>query len=97
VASRAKVRRARAKGRLKLFEPPVPDIGKSVAIEVKKADEQWSLYILKDGTKLRIRPIVNFITRSKELYNQAGDPVYKFQTGLIVHAEVPKKLKRKIR
>jgi hypothetical protein len=77
--------------------PPAPmiDMGKKVAVTVKKAPAGELEYTLSDGTKLVIRPVILSVDRSLEAFNPDGDPIYQVATGLVMKTIVPKGLKRK--
>jgi hypothetical protein len=74
---------------------PLIDLGKTVSVTVKSSTAEDIIYSLSDGTKLRLRPVIISIERSKQKFNPSGEPIYQIQAGLIMQPSVPKKLKRK--
>ena len=59
--------------------------------------ENWSSYILEDGTKIRMRLVVAEIVRLKGEYNQDGEPIYIVKsTNVVTTTDVPEHLKKKI-
>ena len=67
--------------------------GQTVEFDVEK--ENWNIYSLEDGTKLRMRSVVAQLIRLENEYNQQGDPVYLVNSQNIVSADVPDHLKKK--
>lgn len=55
--------------------------------------EQWSQYVLEDGTILRVRIVVSSVYRTKGQFAANGDPVYQVNMSHILAIEVPEKLK----
>ena len=68
---------------------------KTEPIEVVKSSEPWSSYELKDGTILKMKVVLVDINRVIGQYDDAGNPVYQFQSTQIVNVSAPDKLKRK--
>jgi len=64
-------------------------------VEIKKSDERWSEYMLSDGTKLRIKPVVAEIFYVKGQFTPEGDPVYLTKAGMMVSTRSPAKLRKK--
>lgn len=65
--------------------------GETVDFEVEK--ESWNVYLLDDGTKLKMRAVVSQVVRLEDQYNAQGDPVYFIQSQNVLNAEVPDHLK----
>ena len=75
----------------------VPFQGKNVSGETVDFDvekEAWNVYLLSDGTKLKMRAIVSQVVRLENQYNAQGDPVYFVQSQNVLNAEVPDHLKQ---
>jgi hypothetical protein len=66
--------------------------GEEVEFEVDK--EGFNIYILHDGTKLKIKSVVSQIIRL-DAYGPNGDPMYMVNAQQIMAADVPDSLKRK--
>jgi hypothetical protein len=71
------------------------DMGRKIALTVKKQSAEEIVYTLSDGTKLKLKPILVSIERSLNVFTPVGDPLYQIQTGIFMQTEVPKKLKKK--
>jgi hypothetical protein len=67
-------------------------MGQEVAFEPEK--ESWSVYILEDGTTLKMKSIAATIVRLDE-YMPTGEPIYLVNASNIVATDVPDQLKRK--
>ncbi len=66
-------------------------MGQEVEFEAER--ENWSTYILEDGTRLRMKTVAATIVRLDE-YLPNGDPMYMVTASNIVATDVPDKLKR---
>lgn len=62
-------------------------------IDVENSEENWSVYELSDGTKLRIKPVVVKVARVEGEYKPDGSPVYTIEAQNVVGTESPDKLK----
>ena len=67
----------------------------TVPVEIVSAKELWSEIYLKDGTILRLRPIVVEARRARYEFNELGEPVYHVKTAIITTAKSPKRLHKK--
>jgi len=63
-----------------------------VEFEVDK--EQWSTYILHDGTALKVKAVVTEVARLDGVFAPNGDPVYMIQASQIMHVNAPDKLRK---
>ena len=73
----------------------LPD-GRIIDVEprsITKTNEQWSTYVLDDGTTIRVKPVVTFIARTAD-YTDEGEPVYQLRWNVIITADVPDNLKK---
>lgn len=91
----AKKKKAAKKQPGEIFQPRFFDVGQTVPIEVKKANEQISEYKLSDGTTMTLKNIILGVKRAVGKYNQEGDPIYLVNAGLVVNTKVPARLKFK--
>jgi len=66
--------------------------GEDVEFEVEK--ESFNIYILHDGTKLKLKVVVSGVTRL-EAFAPNGDPLYAVQATNVLVPEVPDNLRRK--
>lgn len=64
-------------------------------LDFKTLNEEWNVYDLEDGTKVKIKTIATKIIRVEGAYNKDGDPVYQVQSTNVVTTDVPQKLKLK--
>jgi len=56
-------------------------------VEVEETTERWSQIKLKDGTTLRVKPIIVTVIRVKDQYDQEGNPVYVIKGGMAMAVE----------
>ncbi len=63
-------------------------------IEFEPESERWNVYILEDGTKLRLKAVAATIVRLDEFLPN-GDPMYLVNASNVVATDVPENLKRK--
>jgi hypothetical protein len=62
-------------------------------IEFETERENWSIYLLSDGTKMRMKAVAATIVRLDE-YLPNGEPMYMVTASNIVATDVPPQLKR---
>jgi len=62
-------------------------------IEFEAERENWSIYLLADGTKMRMKAVAATIIRLDE-YLPNGDPMYMVTASNVVATDVPEKLKK---
>jgi len=62
-------------------------------IEFEPERENWSTYLLADGTKMRMKAVAATIIRLDE-YLPNGDPMYMVNASNVVATDVPDNLKR---
>ncbi len=63
-------------------------------IDFEADKEQWSSYILHDGSMLRVKAVVTEVARLEGIYAPNGDPVYMVQASQILHVNAPESLRR---
>ena len=67
-------------------------------LDYKTINEQWSEYILVDGTIIKLKVVLQKISRAltldgKEIYyKEDGEPLYSVRFQNVVSANVPEKL-----
>ena len=69
------------------------EIDEGVLMTIVDQKENWSECTLEDGTKLRIRPVITEVRKSRKL-GPDGKPSYGIKTALVTdtqHADKPKK------
>lgn len=64
-------------------------------VEINQASEQWSHYLLDDGSTLKVKLVVTKISRVDNEYDVEGNPVYVFQSTNVTSVSAPESLKRK--
>lgn len=52
-------------------------------VDIKSLDEQWSEYGLKDGTTLRLKPVIVEIRKLKGQRDANGNPIYYVKSTVI--------------
>lgn len=65
-------------------------------VRILSAVEPWCEYVLDDGTKMKVKMVVVGFDRVEGEYDPTGNPRYAMKASLVVHAEVPEGLKRKV-
>jgi hypothetical protein len=68
-------------------------MGEEIEFEPEGA-ERWNVYLLADGTKLRLKSVAATIVRLDEFLPN-GDPMYLVNASNVVATDVPDNLKRK--
>jgi len=63
-------------------------------VDFEADKEQWSTYILHDGTALKVKAVVTEVARLEGVYDPKGDPVYLIQASQIMHVNAPDTLRR---
>lgn len=63
-------------------------------VEFEPDREQWSTYILQDGTTMKIKAVVAEILRLNGVFGPNGDPIYMVQAQQILHVNAPDSLKK---
>lgn len=69
----------------------------TVPVEIVSAKELWTEIRLKDGTILRLRPVVVEARRARYEFNELGEPIYHVKTAIVTMAKSPKRLHKKLR
>lgn len=65
-------------------------------VEFEADKEQWSTYILHDGTSLKVKAVVTEVARLDGVFSPNGDPVYMIQASQIMHINAPDSLRKKL-
>jgi len=68
-------------------------MGEEVEFEPDGA-EKWNVYLLTDGTKLRLKAVAASIVRLDE-YLPTGEPIYIVNSTPVVAVDVPDSLRKK--
>ena len=66
--------------------------GEEVEFEAER--ENWNVYIVHDGTKLKLKAVVGKIVRL-DAWKPDGEPVYVVQSSTILTTDVPEILMKK--
>ncbi len=53
--------------------------------------EEWNIYKLKDGTRIKVKLIVTVVQRVTNVYDQFGDPMYIVSSSNVI-SPIPKKV-----
>lgn len=67
--------------------------GQEIEFETEK--EEWNIYKLADGTKLKVKIVVGSIIRLN-LYDPSGDPIYQMKATNAMIADIAATLKKKL-
>lgn len=66
------------------------------SIKVTPVNENWSEYLLADGTTIKVRPLVLDVEQQLGQKSPTGDPVYQIKSGLVIEVKAkPKAVKAK--
>lgn len=63
-------------------------------VDFETDKEQWSTYILHDGSSLKVKAVVTEVARLEGVFAPNGDPVYMIQASQIMHVNAPESLRR---
>lgn len=63
-------------------------------IEVNSTNEQWSTYLLADGTLLKLKAVVTEVWRVIDAYDNDGNPQYFTKSGNLLVVNAPDELRR---
>ena len=63
-------------------------------VDFEADKEQWSTYILHDGTSLKVKAVVTEVARLEGVFAPNGDPVYMIQASQIMHINAPDSLRK---
>ncbi len=63
-------------------------------VDFESDKEQWSTYILHDGSTLKVKAVVTEVSRLQDVFDQKGDPVYMIQASQVMHVSAPDSLRR---
>lgn len=64
-------------------------------VDIASSDERWSECTLKDGSIIRLRPVVVEVRRARNKFNPDGEPIYLLKTALITDTKSPPRLRKK--
>jgi len=65
-----------------------------VIVDFEADKEQWSTYVLHDGSALKIKAVLTEVMRLEGIFGPNGDPVYMVQASQIVHVNAADPLRR---
>lgn len=68
----------------------------AVRVAVREPREQWSEYILEDGSMLRMRAVLTDVVRILDMYDAQGNPVYVANSQPVVAVIPAEGLRRKL-
>jgi hypothetical protein len=63
-------------------------------VDFEADKEQWSTYILQDGSSLKVKAVVTEVARLEGVFAPNGDPVYMIQASQVLHVNAPDSLRR---
>ncbi|MGH9540578.1 MAG: hypothetical protein ACRD2H_01685 [Terriglobales bacterium] len=67
----------------------------SVVVEFEPEKESFSIYLLEDGTTLKVKAVLTEVSRVEGAYLPNGDPLYAIQAAQILSAVAPEHLRKK--
>lgn len=77
----------------KLYSPQEIDQAKKVDVEFSQIAEDWNVYKLSNGTKIKIKLVLASIKRCLELYDKDGIPIYTLDSSIVIHKDELEKTK----
>ena len=87
------------KSPLRLRGEPTKPISQRAMLKLPKTEvkfnpffEDWNIYLLKDGTELRVKVNVSSIERVEGKFDKFGNPMYNVQSVPAITAKPPKKI-----
>ena len=66
----------------------------AVMVDFEADKEQWSTYVLHDGSALKVKAVLTEVMRLEGIHAPNGDPVYMIQASQIVHVNAADPLRR---
>lgn len=66
---------------------------KGIKVEITKEHEGWCNYELKDGTHLKIKPIIVSVVRTNN-FTPDGEPIYLVKTHEVIITDAPSNLRK---
>ena len=64
-------------------------------VEINQSSEQWSHYLLEDGSTLKVKLVITKVSRVDNEYDVEGNPVYSFQSTNVASVVSPENLKKR--
>lgn len=64
-------------------------------MDIQNRQEQWSEFMLSDGTKLRLKPAIIEIRKLRNHFTPNGDPIYIIKSTVVNDTIIPDNLKKK--
>lgn len=74
---------------------PLPDgsVGDAVELDYEVVREDWNEYELEDGTRLKVKIVLQKVLRSDDAHTAMGEPIYQFSSQNAVRTEnIPEEL-----
>jgi hypothetical protein len=65
----------------------------AVSVEFESEKESFSVYILHDGSTLKLKAVLTDVMRVEGVFAPNGDPVYMIQASQIVSVNAPDSLR----
>ena len=81
-------------GRPRKIPLPNGEEADAESIGYRSNQEHWNVYLLDDGTVLRLKPVVTEVLRVEGQYDHMGNPAYVIQSTNVVVVDSPDDLKR---
>jgi hypothetical protein len=66
----------------------------AVSVDFEAEKESFSVYILHDGSSLKMKVVLTEVSRVEGEYAPNGDPVYMIQASQVVSISAPDSLRR---
>jgi hypothetical protein len=95
VAKKSKAKAAAQGAVLPVMPPPIDWAGPLRERKVVKSTTKTSVYVLDDGTELKVKHVVLDVKRAIGQYNQHGQPLYFVTIANSITTDAPQKLLQK--
>lgn len=67
------------------------DSDEKTEVEFSTSSEEWNVYKIEDGTKIKLKLVIAGIKRCNNLRDKDGIPIYSIDSSIIIHKDDPKK------
>jgi len=64
-----------------------------IPLDFEVSKEPWNIYVLSDGTKLKQRLVLTFVSKIKDTYDQLGRPIYQTSFMNLISVVAPEDLR----
>jgi hypothetical protein len=66
------------------------------SVEIETSSENWNVYVLEDGTEVRLKTVLLQVWRVLDEYDQDGNPQYVFKTTSLPVVRASETVRKKV-